>query len=46
MDKGVVQAVGNHIRTAPARDMAIEKFGNTLAFFDGVIEHLSDSTPV
>ncbi len=34
------------LNTAPARDMAIEKFGNTLAFLDGVIEHLSNSTPV
>jgi HD superfamily phosphodiesterase len=34
------------LSTAPARDMAKEKFGNTLAFLDGVIEHLSDSTPV
>jgi HD superfamily phosphodiesterase len=34
------------LNTAPARDMAKEKFGNTLAFLDGVIEHLSDSTPV
>jgi hypothetical protein len=34
------------LNTAPARDMAKEKFGNTLAFLDGVIEHLSDATPV
>ncbi len=34
------------LNTAPARDMAKEKFGHTLAFLDGVIEHLSDSTPV
>jgi HD superfamily phosphodiesterase len=34
------------LNTAPARDMAKEKFGNTLAFLDGIIEHLSDSTPV
>jgi len=34
------------LNTAPARDMAREKFGNTLAFLDGVIEHLSDATPV
>lgn len=34
------------LNTAPARDMAQEKFGNTLAFLDGIIEHLSDSTPV
>jgi HD superfamily phosphodiesterase len=32
--------------TAPAREMAREKFDHTLAFIDGVIEHLSDSTPV
>ena len=32
--------------TAPARDRAREKFGNTLAFLDGVIEHLNDATPV
>src|SRR6266436_9639220 len=32
--------------TTPARDRAREKFGNTLAFLDGVIEHLSDATPV
>jgi len=32
--------------TAPAREMAQEKFGSTLAFLDGVIEHLSDATPV
>ncbi|HLX58819.1 MAG TPA: HD domain-containing protein [Ktedonobacteraceae bacterium] len=34
------------LHTAPARDMARAKFGNTLAFLDGVIEHLSDATPV
>jgi HD superfamily phosphodiesterase len=34
------------LNTAPARDMAKEKFGNTLAFLDGVIEHLGDATPV
>jgi HD superfamily phosphodiesterase len=34
------------LNTVPAHDMAIEKFGNTLAFLDGVIEHLSDATPV
>jgi HD superfamily phosphodiesterase len=34
------------LNTAPAREMAQEKFGNTLAFLDGVIEHLSESTPV
>ena len=32
--------------TAPAREMAREKFHSTLAFLDGVIEHLSDATPV
>ena len=34
------------LNTAPAHNMAQEKFGNTLAFLDGVIEHLSDLTPV
>jgi len=34
------------LNTAPAREMAKEKFGATLAFLDGVIEHLSNSTPV
>ncbi len=34
------------LNTAPAREMAQAKFGNTLAFLDGVIEHLSDATPV
>jgi len=34
------------LHTAPARDMARTKFGSTLAFLDGVIEHLSDATPV
>lgn len=34
------------LNTAPARAMAREKFGNTLAFLDGVIEHLSDATPI
>lgn len=34
------------LNTAPARDIARQKFGNTLAFLDGVIEHLSDATPV
>jgi hypothetical protein len=34
------------LNTAPARVMALEKFNNTLAFLDGVIEHLSDATPV
>ncbi|MBE3559037.1 MAG: HD domain-containing protein [Ktedonobacteraceae bacterium] len=32
--------------TAPAREMAREKFNRTVAFLDGVIEHLSDATPV
>jgi hypothetical protein len=34
------------LNTVAAHDMAKEKFGNTLAFLDGVIEHLSDATPV
>jgi HD superfamily phosphodiesterase len=34
------------LHTAPAREMARAKFGNTLAFLDGVIEHLSEATPV
>ena len=34
------------LHTAPAREMAQVKFGNTLAFLDGVIEHLSEATPV
>ena len=34
------------LNTAPARALASEKFGGTLAFLDGVIEHLSDATPV
>jgi putative nucleotidyltransferase with HDIG domain len=34
------------LNTEPARDMAREKFGRTLAFLDGVIEHLGDATPV
>jgi HD superfamily phosphodiesterase len=34
------------LNTQPAREMAREKFHNTLAFLDGVIEHLSDATPV
>ncbi len=34
------------LNTTPARAMAREKFGNTLAFLDGVIEHLSDATPI
>jgi len=34
------------LHTAPARELAHEKFNHTLAFLDGVIEHLSDATPV
>jgi HD superfamily phosphodiesterase len=34
------------LNTGPAREMAREKFSRTLAFLDGVIEHLSDATPV
>lgn len=34
------------LHTTPAREMAREKFNRTLAFLDGVIEHLSDATPV
>ena len=34
------------LNTVPAHDLAKEKFGNTLAFLDGVIEHLSDAMPV
>ena len=34
------------LNTAPAREMAKTKFGYTLAFLDGVIEHLTDATPV
>jgi len=34
------------LHTAPAREMAKTKFGYTLAFLDGVIEHLTDATPV
>lgn len=34
------------LNTAPARELAREKFHSTLAFLDGVIEHLSDATPV
>ena len=34
------------LNTVPAREMASVKFGNTLAFLDGIIEHLSDATPV
>ena len=34
------------LHTVPAQEMARLKFSNTLAFLDGVIEHLSDATPV
>jgi HD superfamily phosphodiesterase len=34
------------LHTDLAREMAKTKFHNTLAFLDGVIEHLSDATPV
>ena len=34
------------LNTAPARNMARDKFNNAIAFLDGVIEHLSDATPV
>jgi HD superfamily phosphodiesterase len=34
------------LNTNPAREMARDKFNRTLAFLDGVIEHLSDATPV
>lgn len=34
------------LNTEPAREMARAKFGNTLAFLDGVIEHLNDATPI
>jgi HD superfamily phosphodiesterase len=33
------------LNTIPAHNLAKEKFSNTLAFLDGVIEHLSDATP-
>lgn len=32
--------------TGPARDLARDKFNRTLAFLDGIVEHLSDATPV
>jgi HD superfamily phosphodiesterase len=32
--------------TESAREMAREKFGKTLAFLDGVIEHISEATPI
>jgi len=34
------------LNTTPARELAQTKFNTTLAFLDGVIEHLSDATPV
>ena len=34
------------LNTMPAREMARDKFNQTIAFLDGVIEHLSDATPV
>jgi len=34
------------LNTDLAREMTKAKFNNTLAFLDGVIEHLSDATPV
>lgn len=34
------------LNTEPARSMARDKFHNALAFLDGVIEHLTDATPV
>jgi hypothetical protein len=34
------------LNTGPARRMAQTKFGNTLAFLDGVIEYLGDATPI
>jgi HD superfamily phosphodiesterase len=34
------------LNTEPACDMAREKFGKVLDFLDGVIEHVSDATPV
>jgi len=34
------------LHTSPAREQARAKFNHTLAFLDGVIEHLSDATPV
>lgn len=34
------------LHTEPARTMARDKFNHSLAFLDGVIEHLSDATPV
>jgi HD superfamily phosphodiesterase len=34
------------LHTEPARMLARDKFNRSLAFLDGVIEHLSDATPV
>lgn len=34
------------LHTQPARELARDKFHHTLAFLDGVIEHLNDATPV
>ncbi len=34
------------LNTEPARIVAREKFNSTIAFLDGVIEHLNDATPV
>jgi HD superfamily phosphodiesterase len=34
------------LNTEPARSMARDKFNHALAFLDGVIEHLTDATPV
>jgi HD superfamily phosphodiesterase len=34
------------LNTEPARNMSREKFHHALAFLDGVIEHLTDATPV
>jgi hypothetical protein len=34
------------LHTEPARAMARDKFNRSIAFLDGVIEHLSDATPV
>ena len=34
------------LNTEAAREMAHDKFNSTVAFLDGVIEHLSDATPV
>lgn len=34
------------LNTEPARNLAHDKFNRSVAFLDGVIEHLSDATPV